>query len=57
MRGYVLLCVWLQFKRLCMRSPNDEGSQFFKFHLPWNKEEKLVSNSFFRVYKLYLKKL
>ena len=39
-----------------MRSPNDEGSQFSKFHFPWNKEEKLVSNSFFREYDLYLKK-
>ena len=39
-----------------MRSPNDEGSQFSKFHFPWNKEEKLVSNSFFREYNLYFKK-
>ena len=39
-----------------MRSPNDESSQFSKIHLPWNKEEKLVFNSFFGEYKLYLKK-
>ena len=37
-----------------MRSPNNEGSQFSKFHFPWNKE--LVPNSFFREYDLYLKK-
>ena len=39
-----------------MRSPNDEGSQFSKLHFPCNKEEKLVLNSFFREYNLYLKK-
>ena len=39
-----------------MRSPNDEGSQFSKFHFPCNKEEGLVLNSFFREYNLYLKK-
>ena len=39
-----------------MRSPNDEDSQFSKFQFPWNKEEKIVSNSFFREYNLYLKK-
>ena len=40
-----------------MRSPNDEDSQFSKFQFPWNKEEKIVSNSFFREYKLYQKTL
>ena len=39
-----------------MRSPNDEGSQFSKSDFPWNKEEKLVSNTFFREYNLYFKK-
>ena len=39
-----------------MRSPNDEGSQFSKLHFPCNKEERLVLNSFFREYNLYLKK-
>ena len=39
-----------------MRSPNDEGSQFSKLHFPCNKEERLVSNSFFGEYDLYLKK-
>ena len=39
-----------------MRSPNDEGSQFSKLHFPCNKEERLVLNSFFREYDLYLKK-
>ena len=39
-----------------MRSPNDEGSQFSKFHFACNKEERLVLNSFFREYNLYLKK-
>ena len=53
--GYVLPCVW--FKCLCMRSPNDEGSHFFKFVFPWNKEEKLISDSFFREYNLYFKRL
>ena len=55
-RGYMLLCVWVLFKCLNVRLPNDEGSQFSKFRFPWNKEEKLVSNSFFREYNLYLKK-
>ena len=40
-----------------MRSPNNEGSQFSKFHFPCNKEESLVVNSFFREYNLYFKKL
>ena len=39
-----------------MRSPNDEDSQFCKLHFPCNKEERLVLNSFFREYNLYLKK-
>ena len=39
-----------------MRSPNDEGSQFSKLHFPCNEEERLVLNSFFREYYLYLKK-
>ena len=39
-----------------MRSPNDEGSQFSKLHFPCNKEERLVLNSFFSGYNLYLKK-
>ena len=39
-----------------MRSPNDEGSQFSKLHFPCNKEERLVLNSFFREYNLYLTK-
>ena len=39
-----------------MRSPNDEGSQFSKIHFPWNKEEKLVPNFFFREYNLCFKK-
>ena len=39
-----------------MRSPNDEGSQFSKLHFSCNKEERLVLNSFFREYNLYLKK-
>ena len=39
-----------------MRSPNDEGSQFSKLHFPCNKKERLVLNSFFREYDLYLKK-
>ena len=39
-----------------MRLPNDEGSQFSKLHFPCNKEERLVLNSFFREYNLYLKK-
>ena len=39
-----------------MRFPNDEGSQFSKLHFPCNKEERLVLNSFFREYNLYLKK-
>ena len=38
-----------------MRSPSDEGSQFSKFRFPWSKEEKLVSNSFFREYILNYK--
>ena len=37
-------------------SPNNEGSQFPKFHIPCNKEERFVLNSFFRKYNLYLKK-
>ena len=37
-------------------SPNNEGSQFPKFHFPCNKEERFVLNSFFRKYNLYLKK-
>ena len=37
-------------------SPNDEGSQFSKLHFLCNKEERLVLNSFFREYNLYLKK-
>ena len=41
---------------LYVRSSNDEGSQFSKFRFLWNKEEKLVSNSFFREYSLYLEK-
>ena len=40
-----------------MRSPNDEGSQFSKFHFPCNKEEKLVSNFFEREYNLFQKTL
>ena len=39
-----------------MRFPNDEGSQFSKFHFPWNKEENLASNSFLREHDLYFKK-
>ena len=55
---YMVMCfsVWLKFKCFCMRSPSDEGSQFSKFHFPWNKEEKLVSNSFFREYNFCFKK-
>ena len=39
-----------------MRFPNNEASQFSKFHFPWNKEAKLASNSFFREHNLYFKK-
>ena len=38
-----------------MRSPNNEGSQFSKLDFPCNKEERLVLNSFFGDYNLYLK--
>ena len=34
-----------------MRSSNDEGLQLPKFHFPWNNEERVVLNSFFREYK------
>ena len=40
-----------------MRSPNGEGSQFSKIYFPWNKEEKLVSNFFFRENNLFQKNL
>ena len=39
-----------------MRFPKNEGSQFSKFHFPWNKEEKFISNFFFREYNLDFKK-
>ena len=39
-----------------MRFPKNEGSQFPKIHFPWNKEEKLIPNFFFREYNLYFKK-
>ena len=39
-----------------MRSLNDEGLQFSKFHFPRNKEEGLVLHSFFRNYTFYSKK-
>ena len=38
-----------------MRSSNDKGSQFSKFHFPCNNKEKLVLNSFFREYNLHSK--
>ena len=31
-----------------MRSTNDGGWQLPKFHFPWNKEERVVLNSFFK---------
>ena len=40
-----------------MWSPDDEGSHFTKFYFPFNKEERLVLNSFFRWYNFYFKKL
>ena len=42
--------------KLIVRSPNDEDSQFSKLHFPCNREERLVLNSYFREYNLYLKK-
>ena len=39
-----------------MRFLNNEGSQFSKFYFPWDKEEKLASDSFFREHNLYFKK-
>ena len=40
-----------------VRFLNDEDSQSSKFHLPCNKEERLVLNSFFGEYNPYFKKL
>ena len=55
MRGCTVICELWSFKCLFMRFPNDEGSQFSKFHFPCSKGERWTLYSFFRECKVYSK--
>ena len=55
MRGCTVICELWSFKCLFMRFPNDEGSQFSKFHFPCSNGERWTLYSFFRECKVYSK--